>query len=265
MGQALQSSDLAGAQAAFAELKSSLGHHASAAAQPGTPAVIVNIGGGQNATGDVTGAESIFQQLQDFRQARRADLVQLATALQSGDTAGAKQAYDALVALGKNGPNNNGAVSQRSDRAQAFDAIGAALQSGDSAGAKQAFATLACSFEHPPVALPPAPSSTPVSAPPEIIINLGGANDQSGSNPEIIVNTGSGNNSGTPTSEEIQINFGNGNTAGGQLKIDVSQSQTGEHVTIDFLQHNNDYHVALDLFTHPATSSAQVSALSLHA
>ena len=150
-----------------------------------------------------------------------------------GDTAGAQQAYGALVALGKNGPNSNGAVFQRSDRAQAFDAIGSALRSGDLAGARQAFTALASSFEHQP----PVPTSTPASTPPEIVTNLGGASGQSGANPEVIVNINSANNTETAVPEEIQINFGSG-AAGGQLKIDVSQTQNGEHITLDFLQPN---------------------------
>jgi len=178
IGQALQTGDLAGAQAAFASLQSTFAHPA-ATTQPGTPAVLVNIGGGQTSTASANGAESIFQQLQAFRQARQSDLAQLGAALQSGNTAGAQQAYNALVSLGQNGPNRNGATFQRSDRAQAFNAIGAALQSGNLAAAQQAFTTLANSFEQnqqpvvPVATVPPAPVAPPQPASPEIVINLG--------------------------------------------------------------------------------------------
>jgi len=193
----------------------------------------------------------------------------LGTALQSGNTQAAQQAYDALVALGKAGPYRNGATFQRSDRAQAFTAIGSALQSGDLAAAKKAFADLQATFEKPlppplsPPKEPPVPAPAPTSVP-EIVINLGGASGQSGSNPEVVVNIG--NNSGSSTTpEQVQINLGGNN--GGQLTIDVSQTQNGagEHVTIDFLQQNNEFRIALDLLAPTANTAAQTSSLSLHA
>jgi hypothetical protein len=181
IGQALQTGDLAGAQAAFASLQGS-GSSTARTAQQGSPAAIVNISATQNgdATGNVADTESIYQQLQTFREARKADITQLGTALRSGDATGAQQAYAALVALGKNGPNGNGQAFQRSDRAQAFDAIGTALSAGDLAGANQAFANLASSFglrlpapNEPPVTPPVTPNPTPGPVP-EVIINLGG-------------------------------------------------------------------------------------------
>src|ERR1035441_1373859 len=85
---------------------------------------------------------SILQELQSFYQNRQADLKQLGSALQSGDLAGAQQAYQALAVLGENGPFANSEPFSKAGRAQAFDAIGQALQSGDLAGAQAAFATL---------------------------------------------------------------------------------------------------------------------------
>lgn len=263
IGQALQAGDLAGAQSAFATLQDTLaGKNNSPATQQATPAVIVNIGQ-NNSSGAVTGTESIYQQLQDFRNTRKADIAQLGAALQSGDTQGAQKAYDALVALGKSGPNQNGAVFQRSDRAQAFAAIGQALQSGDLAGAQKAFGDLQATFQA--AATPPKepPIPAPTSAP-EIVINLGSAS-QSGNNAEVVLNVGSGSNSTSSSPEEIQINLGGSN--GGKLTIDVSQTQNGagEHVAIDFLQQNNDYKFAVDLLNPTLNHAAQTNSVNLHA
>lgn len=129
VGQALQSGDLAGAQAAFATLQGTFRNgNSSAPASQGSPAVVVNVGGNQGSgVGNVSPLESIYQQLLAYCEARKSDIAQLGAALQSGNTADAQHAYDALVALGQNGPNANGQLFQRTDRAQAFAAIGAAL------------------------------------------------------------------------------------------------------------------------------------------
>ena len=50
---------------------------------------------------------SIFQELQAFHHSRRTDLQQLASALQSGNPDAAKQAFNDLAAIGKNGPFRN--------------------------------------------------------------------------------------------------------------------------------------------------------------
>jgi hypothetical protein len=108
---------------------------------------------------DVGGAEGTPQS-QSFWQQRKADLNQLGQALRAGDTTAAQQAYDALVALGQNGPLRNGETFHRTDRAQDFAAIGQSLASGDASGAKTAFAALAATFR-PRVStvggLPPGP------------------------------------------------------------------------------------------------------------
>jgi hypothetical protein len=264
IGQALQTGDLAGARSAFSALQSTLAGKNSGPATA-SPAVIVNIGQNDGA-GAVSNTESIFQQLQDFRNTRKSDVAQLGAALQSGDTQGAQQAYGALVALGKSGPNSNGAVFQRADRAQAFAAIGQALQSGDSAGAQKAFADLEATFQKPvaPPVTPPKEPPVPASASnPEIVINLGGAS-KGGNNGEVVINIGSGAGSGSNSPEEVQINLGGSN--GGKLTIDVSQTQNGgEHVAIDFLQQNNDYRIALDLLNPSAHAAGQSSLVNVQA
>ena len=85
---------------------------------------------------------SLFQEIQSYYQNRNTDLQQLGNALKSGDLNAAQQAYDALVALGKQGPFSNGDPFSKSDRETAFQNIGTALQTGDLASAQAAFATL---------------------------------------------------------------------------------------------------------------------------
>ena len=136
LGEALQAGDLARAQTAFATLT---GNESKSATSE--QATIVSLTGAQSSN-----ASSIYQQLQAYRQQRLADLAQLGQALQSGDLAGAQSAFNALTALGQTGPNRNGQVFSRADRAQDFQAIGQALQSGDLAGAKSAFANLSGTF-----------------------------------------------------------------------------------------------------------------------
>ena len=113
---------------------------------------------------------------QGFYQQRRADLLELAKALQTGDLSGAQTAFSALAALALPGStatatssaatspvatNSSTAATSTSDPTsssaapptstsgpfsnaqlnQDFNAIGQALQSGDIAGAQKAFAT----------------------------------------------------------------------------------------------------------------------------
>lgn len=63
---------------------------------------------------------------------------QLEQALQSGDLAGAQQAYDKLATFG---PNNSGPFRSPVLRDE-FQALGQAIQSGDLTGAQQAVKTL---------------------------------------------------------------------------------------------------------------------------
>jgi hypothetical protein len=144
IGEALQAGDLARAQASFAKLTGS--QESSTTSEQTTPSAIVSLIGAQPGSAAAGSASSIYQQLQAYRQQRLADLAQLGQALQSGDLAGAQSAFNALTALGQTGPNRNGQVFSRVDRAQDFQAIGQALQSGDLAGAKSAFANLSGTF-----------------------------------------------------------------------------------------------------------------------
>src|SRR6266481_8523766 len=116
---------------------------------------------------DIAG-DDLTNQSHGFWQQRRAGLDQLGQALLAGNADAAQQAFDALVALGQNGPLRNGETFHRADRAQDFAAIGQALASGDLAGAKQAFTDLANTFGHrnqlPPG--PPTPAPPPTTLPP---------------------------------------------------------------------------------------------------
>ena len=292
IGQALQSGDLAGAQAAFAALQSTFARNNPAAQQSpsasNSPAVVINIGQNSTTSG-VTDTESIYHQLQDFRNTRQADLAQLGTALQSGNKTSAQSAYNALLALGQSGPYSGGVAFQRSDRAQAFAAIGQALQSGDIAGAQQAFANLAASFNRNPIPteplIPLSPQPTPGPVP-EVIINLTGA-PSGGPVPEVVINLGNGGATPTTTPSassgilttpattpantpgEIQINFGGNNgSSGGSLAIDLTPlqgNQSGERVKIDFTQGNRQNELIVNLFNSSAPSTTSTNHLSLQA
>jgi len=144
IGEALQAGDLARAQASFATLTGNQSN--SSTSEQATPSAFVKLTGPQPSSAAADNASSIYQQLRAYRQQRLADLAQLGQALQSGDLAGAQSAFDALTALGQTGPNKNGQVFSRADRAQDFQAIGQALQSGDLAGAQSAFANLSGTF-----------------------------------------------------------------------------------------------------------------------
>ncbi|MBZ5683376.1 MAG: hypothetical protein LAO24_25125 [Acidobacteriia bacterium] len=91
---------------------------------------------------------SLIQQLQTFFHHRVTDLQQLRQSLESGDLAGAQQAYQAIVQLGQKGrfPNSNPFLG--SQREQDFEAIGKALQAGDLQGAQQAMRALVLDFHH---------------------------------------------------------------------------------------------------------------------
>jgi hypothetical protein len=85
---------------------------------------------------------SIYQEIESFYQSRQADLKQLGSALQSGDLNGAQEAYNALAALGEDGPFANAEPFAKASRVQDFNTIGQDLQSGNLAGAQAAFAAL---------------------------------------------------------------------------------------------------------------------------
>jgi DNA-binding FadR family transcriptional regulator len=102
------------------------------------------------------------QQAQAYFSTRKTDLSHLHGALQSGNLDNAKQAFQAILNLGENGPFKNGTPFLNTQRQQDFAAIGQALQSGDLAGARQAFQALRQTFStkvepSPPVAAPSGP------------------------------------------------------------------------------------------------------------
>jgi hypothetical protein len=113
---------------------------------------------------------SIFQELQSFYQNRQTDLKQLGSALQSGDLAGAQQAYRALAVLGEGGPFANSEPFAKSSRAQAFNALGEALQAGDLARAQASFATLTGNQGNSATSAQVGSAATPAS-----VVNLTGA------------------------------------------------------------------------------------------
>jgi hypothetical protein len=260
---------------------------AQQSSQAQSPAFVVTI----NASQGGHSLQSLALQ-QDFYHQRATDLKQLGQDLQSGDAAGAQQAYDALTALGTSGPLRNGQTFRRSGRAQDFAAIGQALASGDLAGATSAFASLSSTFRHtganpgplplgPPIPAPPQgpPSANPphivvsgppdfapppaanpgTSAPPEIIINVGGAN-QAGQAGAIVVNLPAP----STTPEEVQINFGGQQSAGGQIQIDLqAQSGGGETVSINLNGATNNSQLVLNLFQGASSSAAPQSQGSL--
>lgn len=83
---------------------------------------------------------------QQFFTERTDDMDQLRTALMSGDLAGAQQAYNSLVSLGKQGPLANGAPFAAADRESDFQAIGQALQAGDLSSALNSLQAIHQSF-----------------------------------------------------------------------------------------------------------------------
>jgi hypothetical protein len=177
IGQDLQSGDLAGTQAAFATLTTRQSNSATTAQT--TPATVVNLTTTQPSSGATTSTStsSIYQQLQAYHQQGLSDLVQLGQDLAAGNQSAAQQDYNTLTALGQSGPNANGQVFQKADRAQDFQAIGTALQSGNLTAAESAFTSLAGTFNkniqaelaisgYATVAQPVGPTPAPVSTVP---------------------------------------------------------------------------------------------------
>jgi hypothetical protein len=100
------------------------------------------------------------QQSPGFYNTRKNDLVQLNNAIQSGDLAGARQAYQAVIKLGHNGPFQDKKPFALAPREQAFAAIGHALQSGDLAAAQHGIDVLHHTFVKPALD-PPPPAAAP--------------------------------------------------------------------------------------------------------
>jgi len=278
IGQALSSGDLAGAQTAFAKLQQTFGQSNSSNAQS-SPAYTVNLStGSTSGTSGTSGTESIYQQLLDFRSARKTDLQQLGQALSSGDLTTAEQDYNNLVTLGQQGPFASGGPFQRSDRAQDFQAIGQALQSGSVTSAQQAYAALEGTFGqhsnpgggsrlHIGTGGTVNSGTTGIS---EIVINIGGSGSStppSSNGPELVVNLPAPSSTGSP--EEVQINFGGASGSSTQLTVEVGQAQgqsgnAGEQVTINLAQANNSENIVLNLFGAGSSTQSQTSGSSLN-
>ena len=105
-----------------------------------------------------------------FRQ-RTADLSQLQQALKSGDVSKAQQAYNAIVALGQQGPLPKGEPFYSPKLEQDFEALGQALQNGDMTAAVQAFKALVGRPSHLKA---PSPVTTASSAGPDAVVTLSG-------------------------------------------------------------------------------------------
>ena len=159
IGQALESGNLSGAQQAFAQLESTFKNGGSGSGS--SPTVVSTSTSAPASTPASSSTGSIYQQLKEFRQERKADISQLGQDLSSGNTANALQDFNALVALGQNGPFKSGNAFSNNQREQDFAAVGQALQSGDLTGAQQAFAQLEATYQKHqyqggPIEAPPA-------------------------------------------------------------------------------------------------------------
>ncbi len=286
VGQALQSGDLASAQAAFAKQQQTLKNITNTGQH--SPAFIVNLSATQNAGGaDDTAAESIYQQRQEFRQERKADLAQLGKALQSGNADAAQQAYDALVALGQKGPFRNAEPFQRADRAQDFTVIGQALQSGNLAGAQQAFLALAQTFDNHrtpgPVPLPPLFISSPTTTaggirpphhttppttqppttltPPTVVPRHQPPTIAGGrpiGPPEIIINVG-GSTTPNGNSPEIVVNLPKPSSTPEEIQINFGNSPgAGGQLTLDVSQQSGNAGEEIAINFNPGHTNYQL-------
>ena len=184
----------------------------------------------------------------------RQPLIQhLGQALKSGDLAAAKEALDKLTAFAtQNGLKN---PFLRHDRAADFTAIAAALKSGDVSGAELAFSSLKQDLgKHFPT-----PQPVPPGVPPDVIVTIGGGGPVAGQDggptgvktpaptpiaqppvptpapPEVVVSVNDVKGSGSP-SEQIVLNLsgGNGAKGGEQINIGISQTSSGEQISLSF-------------------------------
>jgi hypothetical protein len=149
IGQALQGGNLSAAQQAFAQLESTFKN--GGGTDPAPTATSASISAPPPPSTPTSAppppSQSIYEQLQEYRQQRKSDISQLGKDLASGNTANALQDFNALVSLGQNGPFKSGNTFSNSQREQDFTAIGQALQSGDVKGAQQAFAQLEATYQ----------------------------------------------------------------------------------------------------------------------
>jgi hypothetical protein len=95
-----------------------------------------------------------------YYKTRRNDLAHLDSEIRSGDLAGARQAYQDIIKLGRSGPFRDKEPFGLAQRDVDFAAIGKSLHSGNLAAAQHAFQTLQETFfkrklDPPPAAVPP--------------------------------------------------------------------------------------------------------------
>ena len=213
LSQALQSGDLAGAQAAFDAL-SNLGQNASSSASSST----ANSGPFRNS-----------KLAQDFNN--------LGQELQSGDLAGAQQAFATLQQDlkasrhhfgGRSGQNSNPAPSANSVPEIIIN-LGNTGSSGEqiiiNLGAANGSSSPAVS-----TTAPPSPASSDVAS-----------SQTSGSTPSSSADTsGSGSNSGTTTAatqtstpEQIILNLNNGSNGPESITLNIGAGKSGEEITIN--------------------------------
>lgn len=204
---------------------------------------------------------------QAYFKLRQPLIKQLGQALKSGDLTAAKAALDKLTALAsQNGLKN---PFWRQDRAADFTAVAAALRSGDVSGAELAFNSLKQDLGK----RFPTPQPVPPGVPPDVIVTIGGGGPEVGRGggptgvktpaptqaptpglvptpgklppvntlppaptpPEVVVSVNDVKGSGSP-SEPIVLNLngGNGAKGGDQINIGISQTSSGEHISLSF-------------------------------
>ena len=203
---------------------------------------------------------------QAYFKLRQPLIKQLGQALKSGDLTAAKEALDKLTALGtQNGLKN---PFLRQDRAADFTAVAAALKSGDVGGAELAFNSLKQDLGK----RFPTPQPVPPGVPPDVVVTIGGGGPEVGHGggptgvktpaptpiakppvptpgklppvnklppapapPEVVVSINDVKGSGNP-SEQIVLNLNgsSGAKGGEQINIGISQTSSGEQVSLSF-------------------------------
>jgi len=220
-------------------------------------------------------SSSLHQQLQTYFQTRTSDVQQLGQSLQSGDLAGAQQAFNAISQLGQNGPFASGDPFLSSQREQDFNAIGSALQSGDLAGAQSAFAALQSTFKgrggnNGGAITTTGGGGSVAPEPPVVILNLGNSGSASSTS-----GTGSATSAATSAAgstaatgagagsspEEIALSFSNSSGVGEQLNIAVGNQQgPTQQLQLNLAQNEQ---IVLNLFNATANSTPQSSGVSV--
>lgn len=272
VGQALQSGDLAGAQAAFSNLQKppSADQDSSNLPTPAfivtitstqsQPAPRQNSSYFQQRKADLAQLGTALQSgttvsLQAAQQAydslvalgqsgplkngatfHRADRAQyfaaIGQALQSGDLAGAQEAFAALQST----------FHQPDQRL---------LGPPTPAPTPQPLP-----FRPPNLLEPQSSATSGPSGPPEIVINVGGSFANHGGAGEIVVNL---QPSANP--EDVQISIGGKDGSGDQLTIDVNPKggHGGEEVSINFNRSSNNYQLVLNLSNSTSAANSSVS------